>query len=274
MGSKNHFYLSPYAPIPLSPHHFSQQFATNEDNILTGTLIRNITAPEVFFCPEESHFYSHCLERLVFSQCTDCDLIVEFGAGDGSPVINSLMRSHFQSEIHGFELNSAAYEVAKSRVDQCNLQDKYILHNQSFFDFASTDANYLIANPPYIPAPDNKIRMPLLHGGTDGATITNRLLTLDYPNVMLLISSYSNPIETLQWAAVQGYTVADFMVTPLKFGCYSSEPKVKKWIGQLREQGQAFYSQNIYFLAGVLFKHSSFGTPDLSNELMQVMTAL
>ncbi|MCU0549981.1 MAG: SAM-dependent methyltransferase [Leptolyngbya sp. Prado105] len=239
---------------------------------MTGTLIRNVTTPEVFFCPEESHFYSHCLERLVFSHCTNCDLIVEFGAGDGSPVINSLMRSRFDSVIHGFELNSAAYEVAKSRVDQYDLHHQYIVHNQSFFDSAPTNAGYLIANPPYIPAPDDQIRMPLLHGGTDGATLTNRLLTLGYPNVMLLVSSYSNPIETLQCAADQGYTVADFMVTPLKFGCYSSEPKVKKWIAQLRDRGQAFYSQNIYFLAGVLFKRS--GTPDLTNELIQVMTAL
>jgi hypothetical protein len=243
-----------------------------EDTILTGTLIRNATPPEVFFCPEESHFYSHCIERLVFSQCTNCDLIVEFGAGDGSPVINSLMRSRFDSEIHGFELNPAAYEVAQARVKHCNLGDNYILHNESFFDAAPADAGYLIANPPYIPSPDNKIRMPLLHGGTDGATITNKLLTLGYPNVMVLVSSYSNPIETLQCAADNNYSVADFMVTPLKFGCYSSEPKVKNWIAQLREQGQAFYSQNIYFLAGVLFKLS--GTPDLSNELKRVITAL
>lgn len=243
---------------------------------MTGTLIRstNVAEPEVFFCPEESHFYSHCLERLVFSQCTDCELIVEFGAGDGSPVINSLMRSRFNSVIHGFELNPAAYSVARSRVAQCSLDHKYVLHNQSFFDFAPTDANYLIANPPYIPAPDNKIRMPLLHGGVDGATLTNRLLTLNYSNVMVLVSSYSNPIGTLQHAAEQGYTVADFMVTPLQFGCYSSEPKVRNWIAQLRKQGQAFYSQNIYFLAGVLFKHSSVASINLSDELKQVLTSL
>ena len=71
-----------------------------------------------------------------------------------------------------------------------------------------------------------------------------------------------------------GYTVADFMVTPLQFGYYSSEPKVKNWIAKLRENRQAFYSSNIYFLAGVLFKHSSISSVDLSDELTQVMTAL
>lgn len=246
---------------------------------MTGTLIvrpisQTASETEVFFCPEESHFYSHCLERLVFSRCDDSRLIVEFGSGDGSPVINSLMRSRCNDVIHGFELNPSAFNVAKSRVEKCNLHDRYVLHNQSFFDAAPTDADCLIANPPYIPAPDNQIRMPLLHGGFDGATLTNRLLTLSYPSVMLLVSSYSNPLGTLECAAEQGYTVADFMVTPLQFGCYSSEPKVRNWIAKLRENGQAFYSENIYFLAGVLFQHSSIASVDLSDELVRVMTAL
>lgn len=244
---------------------------------MTGTLIRptqSVTETEVFFCPEESHFYSHCLERLVFSQCDDSRLIVEFGSGDGSPVINSLMRSRCKDVIHGFELNPSAYEVAQSRVDQCNLHDRYVLHNKSFFDAAPTDADCLIANPPYIPAPDNQIRMPLLHGGIDGATLTNKLLTLNYPRVMVLMSSYSNPLGTLECAADQDYAVSDFMVTPLQFGCYSSEPKVRNWIDKLRDNGQAFFSDNIYFLAGVLFEHSSVASVDIADELVRVMTAL
>jgi hypothetical protein len=243
---------------------------------MTGTLLRS-TQPretEVFFCPEESHFYSHCLERLVFHRCKATDRIIEFGAGDGSPVINSLVRSHCKATIHGYELNPSACEIACDRISQCNLDEKYKIHNHSFFDIDHTNAHYLIANPPYIPAPDNKICMPLLHGGIDGATITNRLLTLDCPNVMLLVSSYSNPIHTIIHALEQGYSVADFMITPLKFGYYSSEPKVKAHITELRDQGQAFYSQNIYFLAGVLFQKYELCKADLSKELLQVMTVL
>jgi hypothetical protein len=89
-----------------------------------------------------------------------------------------------------------------------------------------------------------------------------------------MISAYSNPIETIEYAAEEGYQVADFMVSPLQFGYYSSEPKVKDAITELRTQRKAFYSKNIYFLAGVLFQRRSHSKPDLSTELLKVMTAL
>lgn len=247
---------------------------------MTGILLRSqsttksASETEVFFCPEESHFYSHCLERLVFNHCSDSDLVVEFGCGDGTPVIHSLLRTNFSGEIHGFDLNPSACKVARSRIEQYELHQQYIVHNESFFDGATSEAQYLIANPPYLPAPDNKICMPLLYGGNDGAMITNHLLTLDYANVMLLVSSYSNPVNTIAHALDHGYSVADFMITPLQFGYYSSEPKVKNHIAELRRNRQAFYSGNTYFLAGVLFRKNTDCDVDLSSELIQVMTAL
>ncbi len=247
---------------------------------MTGTLLRSsgssqsFSEKEVFFCPEESHFYSHCLERLVFNQCSDSDLVVEFGCGDGTPVINSLTRISFDGRIHGYELNPSACQIAQSRIAHYDISHQYSVRNQSFFDTFQSDAQYLIANPPYIPAPDDNIAMPLLHGGVDGAAITNRLLSLDYPNVMLLVSSYSNPVGTIAHALANNYSVADFMITPLKFGYYSSEPKVKNHISELRKSRQAFYSGNIYFLAGVLFKKRDLSDLDLSTELIRVMTSL
>jgi hypothetical protein len=64
------------------------------------------------------------------------------------------------------------------------------------------------------------------------------------------------------------------MVTPLQFGYYSCEPKVKNWIMQLRKKYKAFYSSNIYFLAGVLFQKRRQPKVDLSIEFLKVMTAL
>ena len=228
---------------------------------------------DIFFCPEESNFYSNCLENFVLRNSSDAEC-VEFGSGDGSPVISSLLRNKFEGIIHGFELNDSACKVANSTIDEYNLADKYVISNSSLFESSHPEADYLVANPPYLPAPDEDIYMPLLFGGVDGASITNELLSLGYENVVVLVSSYSNPKSTIDHAKENGYSVSNFTILPLKFGHYSSEPKVKKHIEELRKHKMAFYSGDYYFLAGVLFQKDSGCQVDLSNELTQAITSL
>mgnify|MGYP002777062188 FL=1 len=252
-------------------------FPVDEDNLEffpVQTAIESFTEDEVFFCPEESYFYSYCLERFVLSACSSQDQVLEFGCGDGTPVIHSLTRNAFPGVIHGYELNPSACLVAKSRIEKYHLATKYMIHNESFFEAKKPKAQYLIANPPYLPAPDDDICLPALRGGCDGSGITCQLLTLDIPSVLLMISSYSNPVDTVRHAIANGYYVADFMVSPLQFGYYSSEPKVKNTIQQLKRDRRAFFSNNIYFLAGVLFRKQHRTAIDLSEEFIKVMTAL
>lgn len=229
---------------------------------------------DVFFCPEESNFYAYCLETLVLNYCIGSESIVEFGSGDGSPVIKSLLNTRFDGVVHGFELNSSAYEIATSKIQEYGLSEKYLIHNRSFFDSSRPKAKYLISNPPYLPALDNQIYQPLLHGGLDGITVTKKLLTLDYENVLVMISSYSNPEGLIDYAIAQGYYTSNFIISPLKFGYYSSEPKVMNRIREMRESNMAFCSQNIYLLAGVLFTKKEQVKEDLSIELLQIMTSL
>lgn len=230
---------------------------------------------DVFFCPEESQFYSQCLEQMVLNNRPSFERVIEFGTGDGSPVINSLLKTRFSGVIHGYELNSTACEVARRRISDYQLEAKYRIYNRCFFEgYESIPASCLIANPPYIPAPDARIYMPALFGGIDGATMTNKLLSLGCETVMLMVSAYSNPVATIQYAINRGYSVTNFMITPLQFGYYSSEPKVRDWIAQLRKQNKAFYSANVYFLAGVLFQQKSLSLVDLSPELIKVITVL
>jgi hypothetical protein len=91
--------------------------------------------------------------------------------------------------------------------------------------------------------------------------------------VLSLISAYSNPVETIEYAIDKGYLAIDFMISPLKFGYYSSESKVRETINALKSDRKAFYSPNIYLIAGVLFEKGGRSTNDLSAELLQVMTA-
>lgn len=237
-------------------------------------LISSKLLKDVFYCPEESNFYSHCIETLVLNQCVSSETMVEFGSGDGTPIINLLMRTRFNGIIHGFELNSSAYKIAQANLEEYELGNNYIISNSSFFESSIPKAKYLISNPPYIPSADNNIYQPLLHGGKDGSTIAKRLLSLEYENVLLMLSSYSNPKGLIDFAREQGYYTANFLVSPLPFGYYSSEPKVKNTLIELRDKDMAFYSENIYLLAGVLFAKQNESAVDLSNELIQLMTSL
>ena len=229
---------------------------------------------DIFFCPEESNFYSHCLETLVLKKCVNSESIIELGSWDGSPVINSLLRTNFNGIVHGFEMNPLSCEAAEAKIEEYGLSDKYIIHNKSFFDSSKPQADYLISNPPYLPALDNKIHQPLLHGGIDGITLTKQLLSLNYENALLMVSSYSNPEGLIDYAITKGYCIANFVITPLAFGYYSSELKVKNRIEELRKNNMAFYSENIYLLAGVLFTKQDKCNVNLSAELLKLITAL
>lgn len=230
---------------------------------------------EVFFCPEESNFYSYCLESLVLHHCLNAETVLEFGSGDGSPVIKSLLKAEdFNGTIHGFELNRLAYQAANTRIKEHRLADKYKIYNRCLFESVRPYADYLISNPPYLPAPDNKLYQPLLHGGIEGITVTKKLLSLNCPNVLVLVSSYGNPEGLIDYAKAENYTVANFVVSPMPFGYYSSEPKVKQRIEEMRQDNKAFYSNNLYLLAGVLFTKRANSQVDLSNELVKVLTSL
>lgn len=229
---------------------------------------------EVFFCPEESNFYSYSLESLVFNKCFNSESIIEFGSGDGSPVIQSLLRTEFDGVVQGFEINRLACQTANSKIKEHKLSNRYIVHNRCLFESAKPYANYLISNPPYLPALDNKLYQPFLHGGIEGITVTKKLLSLNYQNVLVLVASYSNPEGLIDFAQANNYNVSDFTVSPMPFGYYSSEPKVRDRIGELRRSKRAFYSNNLYLLAGVLFTKNSVKTEDLSNDLLKLMTCL
>lgn len=229
--------------------------AVLEPQPITQKSSTRLQATDIFVCDEESHFYSQCLEKLLVKNSSGTQTVVEFGSGDGTPVIACLMHSQFSGTIHGFELNKRAADLANSRAIQSQVSKHYKIHNSCFFKgMSDIPASCLIANPPYIPAPDNKILMPALHGGEDGANLTRELMTFGFDSAILLISSYANPVETLEHARKQGYQVTDFMVSPMPFGVYSSEPKVKNWIWKMRTEGKAFCSDNWYLLAGVLLQ--------------------
>lgn len=93
---------------------------------------RRLQATDIFVCDEESHFYSQCLEKLLVKNSSGTQTVVEFGSGDGTPVIACLMHSQFSGTIHGFELNKRAADLANSRAIQSQVSKHYKVSLQGF----------------------------------------------------------------------------------------------------------------------------------------------
>lgn len=62
------------------------------------------------------------------------------------------------------------------------------VRNECFFrGLQQVQPTMLVANPPYIPAPDDNIIMPQLHGGTDGANLT-RVIPFEFKQTCMSTS--------------------------------------------------------------------------------------
>jgi hypothetical protein len=231
---------------------------------------------EVFVCPEESAFYAQCLHLLLAGHCRTAPVIHEFGSGDGMPMIEAVLRSCFKGVIHGYEINGASWNHANSQIRHHQMEQRYIVHHISFFNAGEKPcAGTLVSNPPYLPAcNDSCLYIRGLHGGSDGSMISRNLLSLDYPTVLLMVSSYSNPVGLIQYASEQGYSVDDFLIRPLRFGRYSSQPEVKNRIIELHQENKAFFSEHYYLLAGVVFQKQNHADKELSADLTALMQSL
>lgn len=229
----------------------------------------NENAPSIFHCVEESSFYSLCIEQLLLPRIPGSAQLREFGSGDGAPVIQALARTpEFSGFIRGYEVNPQACAQAQQACQTAGTR-KYQVECRSFFDQGSAEYSALLANPPYIPFPDNSILLPYLHGGTDGSEPSCRLLDEPCQLALLVLSSYSNPIRIIDHARDLGFAIASFLVMPIPYGRYSSEPKVFRHIQQLLAQNQGYCNTQGYLIAGVLF--SRLDTVDQSAVLAGVM---
>lgn len=235
-----------------------------------------IMSEEIFDCPEESCFYAQCLQEFLAGCCQASPVIHEFGSGDGTPMIQAVRNACYAGEVHGYEINDRSWSRAIDRIRNHRLDRRYVVHHVSFFDAGGkTPTGTLVANPPYLPAwSDRGLYLKGLYGGTDGSMVSRKLLSLAYPSVLMMVSSFSNPAGLLSYAAEQGYGVADFLIKPLRFGSYSSQPEVKSRIAELYEEGKAFYSDHCYLLAGVVFQKPPQGETELSADLLAVMQSI
>jgi methylase of polypeptide subunit release factors len=185
-----------------------------------------------------------------------------------------LAQSTFTGMIRGFEINVEAYWSARTSIDTEGVSQRYTVELGDFFEAIQSgdERHVVISNPPYLPCLDNAMKLPELWGGSDGSLVSKRILDCGFDQVMLMMSSYSNPLSIIAHASHLGYRVLDWRKMSLPFGEYSREPAVFQRISDLAHDAKAFIFDTSYVLAGVRWTRDT-AKPDRSKSLVRALTA-
>ena len=120
------------------------------------------------------------------------DGVVELGTGDASAVAD-VVRALPQLRVRSYDISAESLERARRNIAERGVSDRYTVELGDFFDAADAAGGppvaTVIANPPYIPAPDRDILMPELWGGGHGNDLVLQLLKAGYPNVLVAVAS-------------------------------------------------------------------------------------
>jgi hypothetical protein len=231
---------------------------------------------DAFWDDAESGFYAQCVRAFLLRNPSSILLehpILELGSGTGEAIAEVLSTDQFGGEIIGYELQAETASYAQQVMFDRGVSRYHIVHGDFFQAAPDSDPECVISNPPYLPAPDNKIVVPELWGGPDGSTVMRRLLDGGFNLLVTTLSSFANPVGTLKFAKSRGYRVADFAVRTIPFGAYSSEPKVRGQIERLALDGRgAFISAERYCLAVVVWVRDT--GSDLAASLRTAITSL
>jgi hypothetical protein len=231
-----------------------------------------------FDCAEESAHYAFSVQLLLTQYAPvvpwQSEGVAELGSGDARSIAH-VVRAVPGLTVHGTDISAASVARARRTIDDLGVGDRYTVELGDFFAWADSPdgarISTVIANPPYIPAPDRDIRMPELWGGVHGNDLSLQLLKAGHPNVIMAVASYSDPIGTVTTAGDLGYRVVNFLAMGLDYGPYSSEPKVRDHIRRLCAEGRGWTGEDEYMVAVALFTLDPEIPGDRADQLLRAL---
>jgi methylase of polypeptide subunit release factors len=231
-----------------------------------------------FDCAEESAHYAFSVQLLLTQYAGvvpwQVEGVAELGSGDARAIAH-VVRAVPGLTVHGTDISAASVARARRTIDDLGVGDRYTVELGDFFAWAESPdgarTSTVIANPPYIPAPDGDILMPELWGGWYGNDLVLRLLKAGFDHLLVALPSYSDPAATLAAAGELGYRVANFLAMGLEFGAYSAEPKVAEHIARLTAEGHGWAGEGSYVVAVALLTRSPEVPRDRSTELLRAL---
>jgi methylase of polypeptide subunit release factors len=231
-----------------------------------------------FDCAEESAHYAFSVQLLLTQYAAVVpwrdEGVAELGSGDARAIAH-VVRALPGLTVHGTDISPTSVDRARRTIAGLGVADRYTVELGDFFAWAASPdgrrTTTVIANPPYIPAPDDDILMPELWGGWYGNDLLLRLLKAGFDHLLVALPSYSDPAATLAAAGELGYRVANFLAMGLEFGAYSREPKVAEHIARLTAEGHGWAGEDSYVVAVALLTRSPQVRRDRRTELLRAL---
>src|SRR3954452_11757150 len=226
---------------------------------------------------ESAHYgFSVCmlLEQYRQQLGWEDDGILELGTGDASAIAD-VVRALPELRVRSYDISAESVARARRNIADRGVADRYTVELGDFFDAADSAGSprvaTVIANPPYLPAPDRDILMPELWGGVYGNDLVLQLLKAGFPNVIAAVASYADPGTSVATARDLGYRVANFLAMGLDYGRYSSQPKVREHIRRICAEGRGWSGADEYMVAVVLFTQDPAIPGDRASQLLRAL---
>jgi hypothetical protein len=232
--------------------------------------VQNLCA---FYDRDESEFYGECVEEFLLRKddppMRGGGRVVELGVGSGKALCDVLHRIDYPGVIDGYELDPESCRVAARMVEEHGLTSRYRITNADFFEATLNlpDPVLAIANPPYLPLRQGSSSYPVLSGGPNGNAVTDRIINSGFRAVMVMLSSFSDPLHSIELAAERGYSLVRWIARPLQMGPYSGRAPVRHRINELAADGKAFIRGDSYLLVGVTWRRDGHLLQDASGDL-------
>jgi methylase of polypeptide subunit release factors len=238
----------------------------------------NRVVDRFFDCAEESAHYAFSVQLLLTRYADvvpwQTEPVAELGSGDARAIAH-VVRAVPGLTVHGTDISPTSVVRARETIERLDVADRYTVELGDFFTWAESPAGRrtatVIANPPYLPAPDGDLLMPELWGGWYGNELALRLLRAGFDSVLVALPSYSDPAGTLAVARGLGYRTANFLAMGLEYGAYSREPKVAEHIARLTMEGRGWAGEDSYVVAVALLTRSPEVLRDRTPELLRAL---
>ena len=202
------------------------------------------------------------------------DGVVELCSGDATALAD-VVAGMPGLRVRSYDISPDSVERARRNIADRGVADRYTVELGDFFDQADEaggpPVRTVIANPPYLPAPDRDILMPELWGGPYGNDLSLQLLKAGYSSVITAVASYSDPVTTVGTATDLGYRVVNFLAMALDFGPYSNEPKVREQIRRICAEGRGWAGEQGYMVAVAWLTRDADLPGDRAPELLKAL---